>query len=908
MNRFHAGRTARALAGGVALAVMAHASAHAQEVPAPAAAPINPTTATGLGDIVVTAQKREENLQKTPIAITALSADRIDQGGLDQPQKLQFAVPSMTYGETAGFTYISLRGVGSDNNTLSESSVATYQDGVYTGLQIAEAVPTFDLQRVEVLRGPQGTLYGRNTTGGVINYVTKDPSFEFAGAGEVSYGNYNAVEVNAGMTGPIVDDKIAARVSFHYSDHDGYYPNIQTHEQTYAGRDIGGRIAVLIRPADNLKIMVRGDMAQQTSTNAFAVVDAVGLDGGLSDATHPLGIFSQPAAYFTAHPGLLSPADIAKLNGGSIASYYGLMQPGVAPPNPLTTGTIANASPAYTKVDSSGASLTATWDTGPVSIKSISAYRYGHLYNTGDTNGMPYSSLYSLPIEEQHKQFTQELNFSGKAFDNKLDWLVGGFYYHDDGFANISPSFAQYGQYLEANANLANPAGSAYAYNLNPATLTPLNNLPGVFPSIWQTAVWSGPNYPGDAAGSYVTAGQTIPSTAFAGLLQTQTSKSYAAFFQATYHVTDKLRVTGGFRYTIDQKDVHHVIHNNFGWALAANGIYEAVQAGYLPAAAYNPATIAAAAGVCDTRLKKTWRAPTGMVSVDYDASEHVLTYAKASWGYKAGGMNTSQCTESYNPEYLADYEGGVKAVLADGQLLTNLALYYYDYSNIQFITYAQNSAQVLNAGSAKAFGVEFEYAIRPRFARGWQLDGAASFEDSHYGDGCFGDPANLNNAGYLSTPMQACPATVINPNTGQAVPIGPSANIKGNQLVRAPRWKTNVGLQYASDVTDFGSFMARVDAAWTDTIYNDIWNGKIPYQGLRTQPGYWVMNALLSWSSPDKRYSVEAFGENLTDTRYAVNRTSVNSPSTMYVTSVTLASPRTFGIRLKARIGRGVF
>lgn len=908
MGRSRAGRTARAFAGGVALAVMMHAAAHAAQAPAAdttttsSAAP-----ATSLGEIIVTAQKRKENIEKTSIAITAVTADKIAQENIDQPQKLQFIVPSMTYGQTTGFTFLSLRGVGSDTAGLSDSSVATYEDGVYTGMQIGESVPTFDLQRIEVLRGPQGTLYGRNTDGGVINYITKDPSFEYAGVGEVSYGNYNSVETNDGVTGPIVPDKVAVRFSFHYNTHDGYYPNLDTGNSDYADRDIGGRISVLIKPTDNLSVIIRGDMSHDQNSDAYAMIQTIGLDG-LSDDTHPLGLFSEPAAYFDSHPGLLSPSDIAKLNGGSIASYYGLMQAGLPAPNPLTTGTIANWAPTLFRTDTSGASVTVNWDAGPVTVKSISAYRYGYLLNRGEVGGMSFPLLYADPITQTEKQYTQEFNVSGKAFHNKLEWLAGAFFYHDDGVFSVTTYLPSFGQYLEANANLANPAGSAYAYNLNPAALTPLNNLPGVFPSPFQTAIQSGPAFPGDTAGSYVTAGSTIPSTAFEGDLQTQESNSYAGFFQATYHVTDALRVTGGFRYTIDRKDTQRIIHSNFAWDLVANTYYDYVQAGYLPASDYTATAIAAAAGVCDTHLSKTWSAPTGVIDVDYDVAPHVLTYAKVSWGYKAGGMNDSQCTGYYNPEYLRDYEGGVKAVLADGQALTNLAIYHYDYSNIQFLTTFNNTTEILNAGSATALGVEFEYALRPRFAQGWQLDGSVGFEDSHYGQGCFGDPADLNNASYLTTPLQACPASVTNPNTGQSVPIGTSADIKGNELIRAPRWKANIGLQYASDIAGGGNLTARVDAAWTDTIYNDIFNGKAPDLGQDTQPPYWIVNAQLVWTSPNKRYSAELFGENLSNSLYTNDRQAFNVPTTMYTIAGQLAAPRTYGVKITARFGPGVF
>jgi len=818
----------------------------------------------------------------------------------------------MNFARTSGYTYLTLRGVGNNAAGLADPAVATYQDGVYTGVMASQALPGFDLERIEVLRGPQGTLYGRNTTGGVINYITKDPSFEFGAAGDVSYGNYNAVETNVGLTGPIVDDKIAARFSFHYNRHDGYYPNIATHEQEYAGKNIGGRIAVLIRPAHNFSVLVRGDMSKEESTEGYALAHTTSLDGGLSDDTHPLGIFSQPASYFTANPGLLSPADIAKLNGGSIAQHYGLIQSAGASPDSLATGTFANWHSTYFRTKASGASITANWDIGSVAVKSISAYRYTDLYQYGDIGGMSSPLSYILPITETDKQYTQELNISGKAFGGKLDWLVGAFYYHNDGSTNTGTYLISTGQYLQASMNLANPPGSPFAYNLNPTSLAPLSSFPGVFPSVYQTATYTGPGFPGfpgAPADGRMVEGQTIPTAPFFGFAMKQKSDSYAGFVQATYHVTDKLRVTGGFRFTADRKEADRSIHSNFVWDLTASTIYQYVQAGILPPAAYSASGIAAAANLCDrTKTSKTWHAPTGMISVDYDAAEHVLAYAKASWGYKAGGMNNGECSGSYDPEYLAAYEGGVKAVVADGQILANLATYYYDYSNIQFAVYLNNTSRILNATSAKAFGIELEYAFRPRFAPGWQLDGSASFEDSHYGDGCFGDATNFNNAGFLSTPKQACPATVVNPNTGQVVPIAAYANVKGNELIRTPRWKTNVGLQYSTDAGEFGNLMARFDAAWTSKKYNDIWNGKVPGTALTTEPSIWILNGLIAWTSPDKRFAAELFGQNLTNSRYFSTRLAVNAPPTMYNIIGQISPPRTYGVRLRVKFGSSAY
>ncbi|MDB5479828.1 MAG: hypothetical protein JWO83_881 [Caulobacteraceae bacterium] len=827
-----------------------------------------------LGEVVVTAQKRSENLQKTPIAITAVTGDRIEQGNLAQPVQLQFQVPSMTFGNDNGYSYLTLRGVGNDTTTTAaESSVATYLDGVYTGDLISESIPTYDLQRIEVLRGPQGTLYGRNTTGGVINYITKSPSFDPGANAAISYGNYNAVQADAGVTGPIVPDMVAGRLSLHWGQHDGYRENIATNKRIYSDVNYSGRASLLFRPNNNLTITLRGDLSHDRATDAFGLIHSTALDG-LTTPETPLGIFSLPAAQLGAIGGILSPADLAKLNGGSIATYYGLLQPGPAPPDPLKTLQISNSQSAVMAPTSDGGSVTIDWNLGPATVKSITAYRYNHLRFLDDTGGIGSPSVYFLPFDQIDKQFTQEVDISGKAFNNRLDWLAGAFYFHDDGSTATTVWLPSFGDFINASFNLANPPGSPYAFNLNPSSLINFTNF--VAPNILSTVVTNGPNFVG---GAPLTAFSSIPNTAFLGFNTTQESQSVAGFAQATYHITEALRFTGGFRFTADRKTAVRSLHSNLIYALTGG----------------NPG-----ASLCDhITSSRSWTAPTGTVGVDYDAAPHVLTYAKASWGYKAGGINPGECTHIFDPEYLTDYEGGVKAIFADGQILTNAAMYYYDYSNIQFTTYINNASAILNAGTAQIFGVELEYVVQPRAVPGLELDGSASFEDSHYGVGCFADPANLNNAG-SANPLMACPTLA--PGNGR--PIGPSASIKGNELIRAPKWKTNVGLQYTAHLESGGSLLGRFEAAYTDTIYNDIFNGKAPDLATATQPSYWILNARLVWTSPDRRYSAELFGDNITNTYYTTNRVGFNTPATVENVGGQFAPPATYGVRVTVKLG----
>ena len=811
------------------------------------AAPIG--ASTQIEEVIVTAEKHSESLQKTPIAITAITADRIEQSGISGAEQLQFSVPSLTFGANSGFNYISLRGIGSDTiTTAAETSVATYVDNVYTGGLITEAIPNSDLQRIEVLRGPQGTLYGRNATGGVINYITKGPSFEPDEDLAVSYGNYNAYSVDAGLSGPIVDDKVAFRVSGHINDHDGYRYNLDTDNREDASRTGSGRAALLIKVSDSIAITLRGDVAHNQSSNPIELLSEHSLDGVTTQST-PLGLFSLPAAALAAIPGLLSPADLARLNGGSIANYFHLAQPGPLAPDPTKNLDFANSFPSRYNADSNGGSGTIDWNAGDIDVKSISAFRYSHLHFQSDNSGSSAPFTTVSPLDQISKQFTQEFNVSGHSFGDKLDWLVGGFYFHEDADVNLSVFVPATTEAAIAGISLANQTpGFPYMLNLSQPLLTQFFRVPSPLATILSPGT-------DPVTGEQLSAGVSVPTTGFVGYSAEQKSQSLAGFSQATFHFTDRLRVTGGFRFTDDDKQVVRSSHSNLLVALGQSS------------------------SLCDgVRAKKTWLAPTGTLGLDYDITPRILGYEKVSFGYKAGGFNPSQCSGAFNPEKLTSYETGLKSTVANGQLRLNAAAYYYDYTAIQFTTYVNNSASIMNAGSATAYGTELEYQFNPSALVGFQLDGSFSYEHSAYGNGVFQDPAfQFRNGGM---------------------------NIKGNSLIRAPDLKGNLGVQYSVPIAGDGSMTVRVEEAYTSKVYNDIFNGKAPFSADTTQPAYWMSNAWLGWASRDRRWTAQLFGDNLTNEKYSFIRSESNSPSSMVNVTGQFAPPRTYGVRAAMKFG----
>ncbi len=467
---------ARAALGGVALAALL--------LPVVA-------QAEGIETVVVTAEKRSENLQTTPIAISAFTADKIARQNILGPEQLQFNVPSMTFGQQSSYSFITLRGISTDTSTTSaEPSVATYEDGVYTGTAFSQNIPAFDLERIEVLRGPQGTLYGRNAAGGVVNFITKSPSFTPEADASISYGNYNSIQADAGVTGGLIDDMVAGRLSIQYMHHDGYRLNLFSGQRDDALDHISGRGALLVKPSDDLSITLRGSVMHQTTTNAYEMLSSASLDGFTTPST-PLGIFNLPAATLSAF-GLISPADFATLNtqvaGGSIADYYShvtglpVAQAGVNPPDPTKTTAMATSVPGLYKIDGHGFSGTVDWQAGPVSVKSISAFRYSRLYFVQDSTGFSTAEVVFDPLVHSSNQFTQEVDFSGQAFDDRLDWLAGIFYLHDSAKASTniflpgSSDAAKIG--FSYGVPTGVPGGPIFPFNLSRSgAAEPLSNL-----------------------------------------------------------------------------------------------------------------------------------------------------------------------------------------------------------------------------------------------------------------------------------------------------------------------------------------------------------------------------------------------------------------------------------------------
>ena len=318
MNKHHkvwsAGRGSRAVwLMSAAVVVGLPSVAQAQSAP-PASSPSEPVATNGAknnetqasDDIVVTAQRREESLQNIPVAITALRADDLQKRGLTSIADVASMVPSLVVGEQIGRGRITLRGIGIDNiSTGSEASVTLSSDGVFYSRSAAALAGMFDIERIEVLRGPQGTLYGRNATTGSVNIITKKPTRDFEGNVAATIGNYNTLDLEAAAGGPI-SDTLSARFSFKRQRHTGYGRNLVTGSEIDDKDSQAARAQLLFEPSNRLSILLGGDYYHSDDNNG---------------TYHGLGPSAETAPGVTRIPtGLLIPGGFLPSNPRDIAA------------------------------------------------------------------------------------------------------------------------------------------------------------------------------------------------------------------------------------------------------------------------------------------------------------------------------------------------------------------------------------------------------------------------------------------------------------------------------------------------------------------------------------------------------------------------------------------------------------
>ncbi|MBA2932656.1 TonB-dependent receptor [Sphingomonas sp. CGMCC 1.13654] len=835
-----------AVSGAALFAASSFSSALAQAAPAPR------PVATGdaprsVDEIIVTAQKRSENLQNVPIVVTTVNRQLLQDSGVKDIKDLALLAPGLLVTSTTSeaSTTARIRGIGTvGDNAGLESSVGVVIDGVYRPRNGVGFGDLGNVDRIEVLKGPQGTLFGKSATAGVINILTAAPKNKFGIDAEVEAGNYGDIGGSAEITGPIVNDKVAASLYFADRHRDGFFdvdtgpgPRTSTHDTNRDFYTIRGQL--LFTPSDTFKARVIADYSKRHEECCIAVITRAS---------------QEPA------PNLAN--NIVAALGGNDGD----------PAHPYRRQAYANQ-PDGQRVRDAGISLQADWDIGPGTLTSISAYRdwrnisgFDADFSTADIDYLPPDKSNST----RFRTFSQELRYAGTS--GNLDWLIGGFYSHE-----------------KLNQNTSVRVGSDFTPYLSLLFSSLVEGAPD--PTFLQTGLTfpfvGGVNY---AAGS--------------GSLDRyrQLDKTYALFTNETYHFSDALSLNVGLRYSIDDKVLNQTssnIGNGAGCAAAnaAFGILEAV----------NPAAAAQLAQVNETmclpflspgynnftnRQSHTEHAPTGTAKLAYRFGPELMVYASYARGYKAGGFNLDrvECTVGeadclpgsaavitpirntrFHDETNNAFEVGEKATLLDRKLLLNAALFYQSYKNFQLNTFNGLVFVVDSIPKVISKGVDadFVWFADPKLT----FQGGITVADTRY---------HLNSAELADLELR----------TG-------FQGGRHSRLSLAPLYSASLSGTFTQPIGEDYQLRFNMGAK-----YSSKYNTGSDLDPGKEQKGYVLANARLGFGPTNKRWSVEMWTENMFNTHYkqvAFDNGFQNVPTNATgVLDAFLGAPRTFGATLR--------
>ena len=577
----------------------------------------------GRDTITVTAQRREESLQDVPVAITAFGTEDLVEKQIRDVNDLQAYAPNIfisTGTGTANSARIFFRGVGEDESRGAiDPAVGIYVDGVYLGRTVGSLLDVIDVERIEVLRGPQGTLYGRNTNGGAIKLISVQPQFENSADLEVGFGSDSRISAR-GVGNIALSDSTAFRFSGLYKERDGFHNLIPNGDLADRAREVG----------QEQVLSLRGSLRQDFG-EAWSAVVAVDYTKDDTDPT-PSSIIDR-----ADDPSVVTDVDgdiftVEPAPGGTCTSFA-----------PLIFRPVGCFDAFSSEVEIFGASLNVKGELGNIDVNSITAYR---------SMEDDLSTHITFPFFQntEQEQFSQEITFATN-FEGPLNLIAGVYFYKEDA---------------------------------------------------------------------------RLDSTFFSNFRVDVDTKSYAFFGQASYDITDRLRLTGGVRYTNEDRDF---IGENLSNSASAT-----------------PFTPGGRVETLDTdNVNFT-------AKVDYNLTDDVMVYASYSTGFKTPGFSPDcfspgACFLPVAEENLKTWEGGIRSELFDDRLRLNATYFYNDYEDLQIsATVPGVGFTRSNAASARIQGIEIEANLYP--ADNFEIYGNLGWLDAEYRDLTMLQAATLTNAG----------------------------------------------------------------------------------------------------------------------------------------------------------------
>lgn len=904
----------------------------------------------GIGEIIVTAQRREENLQDVPLSITAISGDELRNADIRDITRLEQSVPGLRIGRSGPAGRPAIRGVYSEAiQANSDPRIGFYIDEIYQSRLQQTTAAFVDLERVEVQKGPQGTLFGRNSLGGNIALTTAKPSDTYEGGVALIYGNYDRIKAEGFVNIPIAEG-LAFRVAGAIDRHDDYLKSVVNSRADLGDLSyqfIRGSLRFAPPSLDNrLEIIVRGSyyneddhgLSSFNGKNLGAIIDTSlirqpGQSVTFNNVTYPLPFGYNGGNYATGVLVPFSPVfrdGIPDIGGADI----GIPIPGKYK--------ILNNFPAENRIKGKNASAIINFDlTDDVRLRSITGYTDFFFSNRSDGDGspIPFSEFYFIT---KAKTFTQEFQLQSANSASPLQYTLGAFYMDD-----------KIGE------------GSGTVVSQNPySTLTAAANG---LPVLYANGGGCGYSYSAVANTRFSCNLSNLASSDGASPVKART-KSYAGYGQASYTIADKLTLTAGARYTVDDKDYRSVAQaggafTTFVGAFVAQQNAAAVTAGqpipfpnatgYRVVLPFNndranfanfkcggltPAPFAASGtntivGTvpnyfvtrCGKRKFKYW---TYRLAADYQLTPDNMVYASYSTGVHSGGFGAAftptvipQGTfTTFDAERVRAFEVGTKNSFFDRRLQVNAAVFYNKYTNnqvqgTQFVSTGPNTgvniATIANVGDTKAPGAELSIVARP-FSR-LRVRGAVTYLHARNSV----SPLGIFNSG-LCTISNVAPSPCLtnlaqnqaglgsgffpNPQTNPElfVPLTNTAGVitgydslffgKKTRVQNTPDWSANLGLAYEVPLSDDATLTPEVDVLYSGDY---LLSASVPnFQ----QEAYAKVDARLTYRSEDG-LSVQAFVQNLTK-KATLGRVTTGTLSAQG----TYSDPRTYGVRLGYR------
>ncbi len=856
-----------------------------------------PAASGGLEEIIVTATKRAENLQDVPVSISALSAADLRSKGVFSTSDLNDSIPNLQVGSAYGETQpnFTLRGigVGTEYNSNAASPVGVYVDEVYQSFRASHGQQLYDLDQIEIVRGPQGTLFGRNTTGGAINFFTTKPQMgDTSGYATVGYGNYDRFNAEAAVDFTPVTDIWGIRVAGTFLNSQPFVKNV-----TRAGP--ANSASAFLTPNVTLANVTRTNTGTSPGGAEVFGIRATSLYKPSSDLAVTLKIYASQSyggldspqnAGTGASPNL--PADsVTLLNSGFAGFGANFLPPNWSPSaNGLNALRIGNDQEGTALVKAQGVVLNVNYRLNDsmrlISISDFDASHYA-LLPTIDCDGTPYA-VCAIGYDSVSHSVNQDLRFDYSADKTKL--IVGAYYGLDNIVSRNTPHFYDFlnDEFLALGNSLV--SAGVFTPATNPFTKS-YWNPPGIGllsqtnPAAFPTGLDANQNY-------------------------TQERRSSAFYTEGSQELTSTVKLTLGARFTHDTfayKDALTTFYDLTGAARAytvsdyrdpATGKF----AFYYPGVTSGP--------VHPLNRSDSSNATTGRAIIDWKPLDGILLYGSYSRGYRGGTYNGlafqgAQQVYFVKPETVDALEAGLKSRFLDNRVQVNLSVFHYNYHNQQQQLLDPSSTTYLVNLSGKETGLDADVQFKVNDVL--RLD---------FGLGIIHSAFN-----HSPCPAVGILATNPPPQVGNCLSTGAgNVDVGGNPFPYAAKQSGNFGINWKALQWDSGAINVSINTSYTGRYYFDTFGdysytspiGKGPAGGpvdartiakgpIHVGGGdYWLLNSRVSYVTGN--WTVAAWGKNLTDKLYYGNYINVEGS---YGSDYRIrTAPRTFGLEVSMKFG----